>query len=250
MMLKNVSIAAFVLAVGLTSLAAGSSCDDEKRNAEDPARTVAERYESAKQYRRCVTESIQQSAFSVSATTGATVPGEVQAMIASERIKAAEALETKAEREVEFKGLKWGVGFGFAFASGDRVESAELVDGIVRATKDTSQQALLILEGHNYLTCDTKGTRGDRGCGPYVGVVADSDDILAGVSLGWMWGWKSEHPESSQGFSIGIGALLENDIRDLAPGFEQDQPLPPGETQIRYLEKGRWSAVLFATRSF
>ncbi len=222
------------------------TCEGFKTNAQDPTATVSQRYEAAKKYRRCVLDELPQEVQRVAAGAQSFA---VQELIAKEKMREAEALETKARKEDDFRGLKWGVGFGFSY-SGNVISEAAVVDGVIRATKETSQQAKALLEGHSYFLCDKKKTKGDHGCGPYVGVVADSNDVLAGVSIGFMWGWKSTQPDTSQGFSLGLGVLLENDVKDLADGFHEGEPLPPGETQIRFVEKGRWSAVIFATRTF
>jgi hypothetical protein len=49
---------------------------------------------------------------------------------------------------------------------------------------------------------------------------------------------------------VGIGGILDGKIKSLAKGFEVDQPLPSGESGIRYEEKARWSYLVFVTRSF
>lgn len=64
-----------------------------------------------------------------------------------------------------------------------------------------------------------------------------------------MYGFKAK-PSDPDGFSIGIGAILDADVKDLADGFKENQPVPEGETIIRYKSESRWSALIFFTRTF
>ena len=89
------------------------------------------------------------------------------------------------------------------------------------------------------------------GHGPFVAVAATDDNVLAGIAAGWMWGWKDFRlPATDDAFTVGIGLILDDDIKDLADGFDEDKPLPEGETDIRFEEKARVGVVLLFTRSF
>jgi hypothetical protein len=260
MRIAVVTVAGLILAGMLHSALGEESSEKKDSEPQDECRTfkkardseeadLSKRDEAAKQYEICVLNAL---AAGRDPATGRPFPEagqEFKAVVADARVEDAAAGRKAIRKLQEFQGLKWGVGFGFAISSGDLITEAAVVDGVVRATKDESERAIAILEGHNYLkACQGDGAK--RGCGPYLGVIADSNDVLAGVSLGFMFGWKSEQDPSSQGFSIGLGALLQNDIKDLADGFSENEPLPPGESDVRFVEKGRWSAVLFATRTF
>ena len=124
------------------------------------------------------------------------------------------------------------------------------MNGRIRSVKDETQQARILLEVHRYLLCANGEEEARVGCGPAGFVTTGEEDILAGVGLGFMVGWKSPDPTKGTGFSIGGGALPENSIRALADGFDDGKPLPPGETEIRFETKARWSYVLFFTRTF
>lgn len=225
------------------------SLDELRVMTDDDGLTVRERYEAAVTYERCLTRGL-------TGGTGFKLNDEMMEPSAMSPIMLRELLEEARERKIEaeneltFKGMKWGLGLGWSISDGDVVEDAALVNGVIRATVTRNEQAKVILEGHHYIACDRNGKNGQRGCGPFVGVVADSDDVLDGVALGWMFGFKSKKPQTDNGFSIGIGALLENDVRDLADGFHDGEPLPAGETEIRFIEEGRFSLVVFATRTF
>lgn len=150
-----------------------------------------------------------------------------------------------------FQGLSWGVGFGVSYAFDDIVSEAEIVNGVVRSVENETQQARIVLETHRYLGClggDPQKVK--RGCGPFGVVTTGADDILAGVGFGFMYGWKAPDEEKGTGFSVGIGAVLDNEIRALADGFDDGKPLPSGETEIRFETEARWSALMFFTRTF
>ncbi|MBT8096265.1 MAG: hypothetical protein KJO95_06030 [Gammaproteobacteria bacterium] len=166
-------------------------------------------------------------------------------------IRVENAAEAKAAvlSEKEYLGLKWGVGAGFSFSFDDAIDSAEIVNGVVRVSVEKQNQPRVFLEFHKYFWCNDGGIDGTRGCGPFVAVAATGDDVLSGVAMGLMWGWKVKEADSD-GFSIGVGAVLDANVRDLADGFEDGQPPPQGETTVRYETKSRWSGVVFVTRTF
>jgi hypothetical protein len=155
-----------------------------------------------------------------------------------------------AQAGADFMGLSWGLGFGYSFGEEDFIEGAEIANGIVRVTDDKTNQARVLLEFHRFFWCNDKQRSVERGCGPFVALAATSDDVLKGVGVGFMWGWKSKDPTRSEGFSIGIGAILDNDVKSLADGFEENQPPPPGETVVRFKNEARWSGLVFVTRTF
>ncbi|RZA07163.1 MAG: hypothetical protein EOO68_03810 [Moraxellaceae bacterium] len=151
--------------------------------------------------------------------------------------------------EGNFLGLTWGLGFGYTFSSDEAIDEAEIVDGVVRVKSNKKQQPRMVLEFHRFLWCNNGAKDGTRGCGPFVAVSATSDEILQGVGMGFMYGLKAKKGEP-EGFSIGIGAMLDADVKDLADGFNENQPVPTGETSIRYKNESRWSALIFVTRTF
>ncbi len=160
--------------------------------------------------------------------------------------------EESTSAENSFLGIKLGVGVGVSFSEDDVVSEAEIgADNVIVATKTESQLARVIFESHFYGLCKTKACNAGRfGIGPYFAIVAKSEKLISAFSTGVMFGWKDSKPGSSGGFSIGIGAVLDNDVKSLADGFVVGEPLPAGETQIRFEEKSRWSAMLFFTRTF
>ena len=91
---------------------------------------------------------------------------------------------------------------------------------------------------------------GRFGIGPFLGIVAKDENLISAFGTGVMFGWKDPRRGENDGWSIGIGAVLDANVNALAEGFEDGEPLPAGETEIRFEEKSRWSALLFFTRTF
>lgn len=149
----------------------------------------------------------------------------------------------------QFMGLTWGLGFGYSFGEDEAIDDAVIVDGVVRVKSRKKDQPRAVLEFHRYFWCNNGRKQLDRGCGPFFAVAASQDDALAGVGVGWMYGRRSS-PTDSEGFSVGIGVILDADIKDLADGFKENQPPPGTETAVRFEEKSRWSALIMFTRTF
>ncbi|GEM_PF-5033208 len=168
---------------------------------------------------------------------------------ADEVVKAAVDNTTPAVTEDQFMGLTWGVGFGFSFGGGARIDSADIDSaGIVRATSDKKQLPRAILEFHEYIF-DGKYKENLLGTGPFVAVSSSDQKVLSGVAVGWMAGIKPDTKDSS-GYSIGVGAILDAAVKDLATGFEDGKAAPAGETAARFKSESKWSAIVFVTRTF
>lgn len=150
--------------------------------------------------------------------------------------------------QVEFMGLNWGVGFGISVGFGDAIDDAEIVNGIVRVKSDKKQQPRAIFEFHHYFSCNRNHPL-TQGCGPFLAVAATEDKLLSGVGIGFMYGLKAKE-DSSEGFSIGLGAILDGKVKNLGKGFKANEAPPSGETAVRFEEKARWSALLFVSRTF
>jgi hypothetical protein len=105
------------------------------------------------------------------------------------------------------------------------------------------------MEFHKYFWCNDNRKIGTKGCGPFVAVAATSDDLLSGVGMGLMYGRKTS-AQDSDGFSVGLGVLLDDSVKDLADGFSRNEAAPEGETAVRFETKARWSTLLFVTRTF
>ena len=109
----------------------------------------------------------------------------------------------------------------------------------------------MFLEYHWFpdkLASKDNANRIQRAWGPFIAVAASEDNVLSGIGAGAMLGFKDAG--DSEGFAIAVGFMLDNDVRSLARGFTVDEPLPEGETEVRYIDKSELSYILFMTRTF
>lgn len=153
------------------------------------------------------------------------------------------------ESENQFLGVRWGLGVGFSRSLSATVDDASIVNGVVRQISDTREQPRALLEYHKLFWCNDGRRVGTRGCGPFVAVAARESKILSGVGFGLVYGQKTS-PTEPEGFSIGFGAVLDANVRDLGDGFVLNQAAPDGETSVRFISKSRWSTLFFVTRNF
>lgn len=66
-----------------------------------------------------------------------------------------------------------------------------------------------------------------------------------------MWGWKDgQLPAEANAFTLGVGVVFDLNVKTLGDGIHANQPLPEGETEVRFKEKSRPSLMLMFTRSF
>ncbi len=187
------------------------------------------------------------------------------AQVKSEAEKAAaEAAEAAEEETVKntFAGLQFGVGLSLTLDSGsnERVTSAQLVNDIVRIDNEDNAIARVMLETHYFFTPDTclfglsrddvcsllKGK--EWGWGPFIAIQPGDGDIIDAIGAGVMLGFRRPGREDS--FNIGIGAVVDPNARILGDGIKANQPLPAGETEIRYKEKEQWGVVLITSYTF
>lgn len=208
-----------------------------------PARV---RYDAVRTFSACV-ENARTSIIGLDASQAVSTDLALQPLLAT-----LERAEEESAAEQQFMGLSFGVGIGASFSDEDRISAAEIgADGRIRATSTQTQEPRVILESHYYGWCKSeKCNAGERGIGPFFGIVARDDKLISAFALGAMFGWKSDVAGDSEGFSIGIGAMLDSDVSSLADGFEERQPLPMGETTISFESKSRWGSILFFTRTF
>jgi hypothetical protein len=225
-------------------------CGDAYRIAfGDPTKTAAAvRHVKVQEFQRCLLGLKSQRAVRATALAER---ADTDAALASMEAKTA-AAETTSGGQAEFMGIRFGVGVGVSYSQDDVVPEAELGAGnVIVATKTETQLPRVIFESHYYGWCKSANCHnGVFGVGPYFGIVAKTDKLISAFSTGAMFGWKDKKDGDPQGFSVGIGALLDGGVKSLADGFEAGKPLPAGETKIRFEEKARWSAILFFTRTF
>jgi hypothetical protein len=216
-------------------------CDRPLKESRDSERTLDARLVSAREAKLC----FRANQSVVAAQT--TDPNADR--IIQPYLELAESSEQEARTANEFMGLSWGIGFGYSFGEDEAIDDAEIVDGVVRVKSRKKDQPRAVLEFHRYFWCNDGRKQLDRGCGLFVAVAASDEDVLAGVGIGFMYGRKSS-PDDTEGFSVGVGVILDGNVKDLADGFKENAPPPGTETAVRFEEKSRWSALIIVTRTF
>lgn len=214
----------------------GDDCDWLNAKAQDESETISSRLDAAKQYRTCIANENAngaQALFLFKSTP--------MAVDAEEQVQSLEGKKS-------FLGQNFGVGFGVSFYDDEIVDDADVVNGIVVAKSKKREEARVLLEFHTLIAC--KNGKADFGCGPFAAIAAKNNDILGGVGLGWLWSWRNKAKTDGSGFSIGIGAIVDNDVRDLADGFKVGEALPDGETAVRYTDETKASYLLFISNTF
>lgn len=136
----------------------------------------------------------------------------------------------------------------------DRVEEAVLdANGIVRVTDDVTDSPRALLEIHYFIK--TKGRKNGTkfGHGPFASVNfgATGGDTLSSFGLGYMIGWKrNSDPDNDAAFNIGIGVSLDQNVKKLGDGIFENEPLPAGETEIRFKEDSELAGLIFVSATF
>jgi hypothetical protein len=178
----------------------------------------------------------------------------------------------------EWGGLGWGIGLAANFdVTGKRVVNASVVNNLVRVDDATSNVNVgFVLEAHYFLRDWTLSnltgkkapcsrTEGDRYCmevatGPFVAVqvgngtsaVPGDKDIITAYALGWMVGLRHPHLTTSDtsSWNFGVGVRVDPSTKLLGDGIVANQPLPAGETAIRYKNEPRFGLMLLSSFSF
>ena len=169
----------------------------------------------------------------------------------------------------------FGVGLSLTHDPGgsDRVDDAEIVNGIVRINRDSNTRARVMLEWHSWMFCEhleerevvddgthrsieiTKG-EGDnikkywkqeppclptrRSSGAFVAVQPGSDSVIDAIGLGWMFRFPDKlQMLGNRTLNIGFGLIADQGVRVLGDGFVENTAPPTSptgtpETQVRY----------------
>lgn len=163
-------------------------------------------------------------------------------------VQAEEASSSKT-----FAGLNFGVGISLTVDTGshDRIDEATIVDGIVRAHKESNSRARVILESHYFFTPNRdifNVKSGDWGIGPFIGLQPGTDEIIEALGAGIMIGFKRAEKTSS--WNIGLGIMVDPNVQILGDGFEENQPPPGNETSVRFKEDSQIGVLLITSFAF
>ena len=159
--------------------------------------------------------------------------GENIAVSDEDQKKIYDAVNEQKSQEKVFGGFNVGAGVmvGFDLGNKQRVQKASVVNGVVRIDQASSSNIGVIAEVHKLYQYDSKG--GQWGYGPYVGLVLSGENnIINAASAGVMFGFLPKGDKQS--LNIGVGAMVTPNAQVLGDGIEANQPLPAGETGVRY----------------
>lgn len=162
----------------------------------------------------------------------------------------------------EFAGLNFGVGLSLTHDLGgnDRVDSASVVNGIVRVDNEDNDIARIMLESHYFFTpkrpfwFNSNIVESQWGWGPFVALQPGTNEIIEAIGLGVMFGFKRKKDENGEkdtsSWNIGLGLVVDPNVKVLGDGIEENKPLPSGETEVRFKEKSQWGALIISSFSF
>ena len=161
-----------------------------------------------------------------------------------------------AGRTREFGGFSLGAGLSLTHDLGDndRVQSATIVNGIVRVTAEQNDVARIMLESHYFFEGDDDYNlfwfiplkKKRWGHGPFVAIQPGTNDIVEAIAFGWMIGFRHSD-ESVESWNIGFGAIVDPSVQVLGDGFVANAPPPAGETEVRYKTKSQWGWMIIAS---
>ena len=156
----------------------------------------------------------------------------------------------------ELQGFKFGIGLTLTlnYSGRNRVKEAEVVNGKVRVTEDKDTIPRLMLETHYFFVPKKTSFLGILdpgmwGWGPFVAMQSGTDEIVEAIGGGFMVGFRRKKG-SPQSFNLGLGAVVDPSVRVLGDGLSKNDPLPEGETQVRYKHTNQWGVLLITSYSF
>ena len=148
----------------------------------------------------------------------------------------------------KFKNNNFGYGFAVINYKEKIIDKASVVNGVLVAESEKNNEAKLILEYHALLKSNNNWEK--SGHGIMLAAMLGENDLIDGFGFGYVYSLKSGNKLDGSGISIGFGLMLENDVKQLANGFEIGKALPTGETIPRFVEKDETSPFLFFTSTF
>lgn len=180
--------------------------------------------------------------------------------------------EKKQSAQKNFLGLEFGLGLALSYdMEGERVESAALVDNLIRVDEGNRATPRLLWEIHYFFKYAKdrvpKATRKEykmagkdlqelkrldgivKGWGPFAGMQTSDDKAIDSFVLGCMFGWRRELAES-RSFNLGFGVIVDSDVQVLGDGLHANQALPGAEATIRFKKEDRWGPVVVVSFSF
>lgn len=136
----------------------------------------------------------------------------------------------------------------------DRIREAEVVGGKVVVTDVDNATVGPILEAHAFVftlknhwavendkgdlvvtrkqPCATATEFPTVATGPFAMLRFGDEQFVKSIGVGWMVGFRVKQTERI--LNLGVAYTIQQDVRVLATGFKDGEPLPAGEEAIRY----------------
>lgn len=166
---------------------------------------------------------------------------------------------TDSQKLKDFEGLKFGVGISLTLDTGKNKRVKEAVvdpNGIIRIKTENSDVARVMLESHYFFSKPPSKkvlgifkTQSVWGHGPFLAFQPGTNDFIDAVGLGWMLGLKRKE-DKDDSWNIGLGYVVDPKVQILGDGMVENEPLPEGETSIRFKETSQGGAFLLVSFSF
>lgn len=156
--------------------------------------------------------------------------------------KKSETDERKEKQEKgirDFAGLSFGVGIGLTTdrEGGPEIENAEIVNGVVRVTEEQEDVPRIMLETHYFFIPKRTFLRavevGKWGWGPFIGIQSGEEETIRALAAGLMIGFRKGE-DAKNSWNFGVGRMFETNVKHLGSGIRENEPLPNGETAIRF----------------
>jgi len=159
---------------------------------------------------------------------------------------------TKEEATSKFEGINFGLGVGVVGTPSQRLaKNAQVVNGVVRVDDGASVSASILLESHYFFTGPADNKHPLWGHGPFVAIRSggNNNQIVDSIGLGWMMGFRYKE-DSPSSWNIGAGVSVTPSARALGDGITRNQPLPAGETEVRFKSTSLWGFMVLASFSW
>lgn len=141
-----------------------------------------------------------------------------------------------ANIQKEFAGIQMGIGLAMTYKHGrDRVQEASIQDGLVRIDKEENRLPKVMLETHYFFTPEKNP---NFGWGPFVAIEPNGSGgtAIGSYAIGGMIGFRrKDQPSMEKGsWNLGVGYIVNTNVKTLGDGINENEPLPGSEKTIRY----------------
>jgi len=153
--------------------------------------------------------------------------------------------QKRADALEDFKGFGFGLGISLSFYFEKRVDDAKVVNDLVRVTEEASTSPRIMLESHYFFPL----RKNHIGIGPFVCILSSSKEVIDAMGGGIMFGFRRSL-DKSDSFNFGIGLVNDTKIKILGDEIEENEPLPDGETEIRFKTKSAIGLIIMFSFAF